>query len=78
LLIVFEPTTEAIRKGNASKPTEFGKMVKIQEAENQIITRYEVYGPRPSDSTLLIPALESHEQQLDLNGGISISQDARC
>ena len=29
-----------IRKGKASKPTEFGKMVKIQdqEAENQIIT----------------------------------------
>jgi hypothetical protein len=24
-------------KGKASKPTEFGKMVKIQEAENQII-----------------------------------------
>ena len=64
LVSVFEPTTEVIRKGKASKPTEFGKMVKIQEAENQIITRYEVYGTRPSDSTLLIPAIESHEQQL--------------
>ncbi len=38
LVSVFEPTTEVIRKGKASKPTEFGKMVKIQEAENQIIT----------------------------------------
>ncbi len=64
LVSVFEPTTEIIRKGKASKPTEFGKMVKIQEAENQIITEYEVYGTRPSDSTLLIPAIESHEQQL--------------
>lgn len=32
LLSVFEPDTEVIRKGKASKPTEFGKMVKIQEA----------------------------------------------
>src|SRR5262249_50307664 len=38
LLSVFEPSTEIIRKGKASKPTEFGKMVKLQEAENQIIT----------------------------------------
>ena len=30
-----------------SKPTEFGKMVKMQEAENQIITSYEVYEKRP-------------------------------
>src|SRR5215469_13520196 len=37
----FEPSTEIIRKGKASKPTEFGKMVKLQEAENQIITDYE-------------------------------------
>ena len=64
LVSVFEPTTEVIRKGKASKPTEFGKMVKIQEAENQIITEYQVYGTRPSDSTLLIPAIESHERQL--------------
>ena len=63
LVSVFEPTTEVIRKGKASKPTEFGKMVKIQEAENQFITGYEVYGTRPSDSTLLIPAIELHQQQ---------------
>ncbi len=29
---LFEPHTEAIRKGKASKPTEFGKLVEIQEA----------------------------------------------
>jgi IS5 family transposase len=32
LVSVFEPHTEIIRKGKAAKPTEFGKMVKIQEA----------------------------------------------
>ena len=42
LVSIFEPSTEVIRKGKASKPTEFGKMVKIQEAENQIITSLRV------------------------------------
>jgi len=64
LVSVFEPTTEIIRKGKASKPTEFGKMVKIQEAENQIIIDYAVYEKRPSDSELVIAAIESHEQKL--------------
>jgi IS5 family transposase len=64
LVSIFEPSTEVIRKGKASKPTEFGKMVKIQEGENQIITSFEVYEKRPSDSELLIPGIESHEEQL--------------
>jgi IS5 family transposase len=64
LVSIFEPATEVIRKGKASKPTEFGKMVKIQEGENQIITSFEVYEKRPSDSELLIPGIESHEEQL--------------
>jgi IS5 family transposase len=49
VLSVFEPSTEVIRKGNAGKPNEFGKMIKLQEAENQIIVDYEVYGRRPND-----------------------------
>jgi IS5 family transposase len=58
---LFEPSTEIIRKGKASKPNEFGKMVKLQEAENQIITDYEVYDQRPNDAQLLVPAIEAHE-----------------
>jgi IS5 family transposase len=61
---LFEPSTEIIRKGKASKPTEFGKMVKLQEAENQIITAYEVYDRRPCDSDLLIGAIETHRARL--------------
>jgi len=64
LVSIFEPTTEIIRKGKASKPTEFGKLVKIQEAEHQIITDYEVYARRPSDSALLVPAIREHQQRL--------------
>jgi transposase, IS5 family len=64
LFSVFETSTEAIRKGKAGKPTEFGKMVKIQEAENQIVIDFEVYDKRPDDRALLVPAIEVHEQQL--------------
>jgi transposase, IS5 family len=49
IVSVFEPHTEIIRKGKASKPNEFGKLVKIQEAENQIVTHFEVYAERPAD-----------------------------
>ena len=63
LVSLFEPSTEVIRKGKASKPTEFGKMVKIQEAENQIITDYEVFEKRPHDSEVLVPLVRSHQQQ---------------
>lgn len=64
LVSLFEAHTEVIRKGKAAKPTEFGKMVKIQEAEQQIVTHYEVYDERPADVDLLIPALDVHEQLL--------------
>ena len=61
LLSLFEPSTEIIRKGKAGKPNEFGKMVKLQEAESQIITDYEVYTQRPYDSELLIAAIDAHQ-----------------
>ena len=61
---LFEPSTEVIRKGKAAKPNEFGKMVKLQEAENQIVVDYEVYTRRPNDADLLIPAIETHRAKL--------------
>jgi IS5 family transposase len=64
LLSVFEPSTEVIRRGKAGKPNEFGKMVKLQEAENQIVIDFEVYDRRPSDSDLLVPAVEAHQAAL--------------
>ena len=60
VLSVFEPHTEAIRKGKIAKPTEFGKLVTIQESEHQIITAYEVHDHRPADVTLWTPALDRH------------------
>lgn len=65
VLSVFEPHTEAIRKGKIAKPTEFGKLVTIQEAEHQIVTAFEVHAQRPPDVTLWVPALDRHRQIFD-------------
>jgi IS5 family transposase len=62
VLSLFEPQTEAIRKGKASRPTEFGKLVKIQEAEGQIITDYEVCPTRVPDQKPWEPALKKHQE----------------
>jgi IS5 family transposase len=64
LLSLFEPSTEVIRRGKAKQPTEFGKMIKVQEAESQIVIDYEVYEKRPADSDLLGPAIEVHQKRL--------------
>src|SRR5712691_304852 len=36
-------------------------MVKIQEAENQIVIDCQVYDEKPSDSDLLIPSIKAHQ-----------------
>jgi IS5 family transposase len=64
LASMFEPSTEIMRRGKAKQPTEFGKMIKVQEAEKQIIVDYAVLEKRPSDSDLLAAAIEIHQQRL--------------
>src|SRR5215472_5053043 len=58
---VMRQTKARIFAGDTHAP---GKMVKLQEAENQIVIDYEVYERRPSDSDLLIPAIETHQAKL--------------
>jgi IS5 family transposase len=57
---LFEPHTEIIRKGKLAKPTEFGRLVKIQEAEAQFITDYAVCERGQADRALWAPALDRH------------------
>jgi len=61
VLSLFEPHTEVIRKGKAHKPNEFGRLVRIDEVENGIVSGYQVLGGNPEDSTSWIPALEQHQ-----------------
>jgi len=64
IVSLFEPHSEIIRKGKASKPTEFGKLVQVAEAENQIVTHYEVFDRRPSDRELLKEAVDRQRTRL--------------
>ena len=60
-LSLFEPHTEVIRKGKAHKPNEFGRLVRIDEVENGIVSGYQVLAGNPADSTSWMPALEQHQ-----------------
>src|SRR6266571_3134333 len=62
---LFEPHTEIIRKGKLAKPTEFGRLVKIQEAEAQFITDYAVCERRQSEQALWGPARDRHIELFD-------------
>ena len=64
IVSLFEPHSEIIRKGKASKPTEFGKLVQVAEAENQIVTHYDVFDQRPSDRELLTKAVAAQHRRL--------------
>jgi IS5 family transposase len=57
---LFEAHTEILRKGKLAKPTEFGRLVKIQEAEAQFITDYEVCEGGQSERAFWAPALDRH------------------
>ena len=61
LLSLFEPHTEVIRKGKAHKPNEFGRLVRIDEVENGIVSGYQVLVGNPPDSASWMPALEQHQ-----------------
>jgi len=61
VLSLFEPHTEVIRKGKVHKPNEFGRLVRIDEVENGIVSGYEVLEGNPSDTTAFIPALKQHQ-----------------
>jgi len=61
VLSLFESHTEVIRKGKAHKPNEFGRLVRIDEVENGIVSGYQVLAGNPEDSRSWMPALEQHQ-----------------
>lgn len=60
IVSIFEPATRILRRGKAHKPTEFGQMVKVQEAEGGIVTDIAVVTEH--DALLLVPSVEKHTQ----------------
>jgi len=77
IVSVFETATQVIRKGKAAKPTEFGRLIRIQEAENQIITDYEVCDRRPADNTLVVKSIQAHQEKLGCVPEV-VAADAAC
>jgi IS5 family transposase len=59
LISLFEPHAQILRRGKLHRPTEFGQMVKVQEAEGSIVTDIGVV-PEKNDTPLLVPAVERH------------------
>jgi transposase, IS5 family len=61
VLSLFEAHTEVIRKGKAHKPNEFGRLVRIDEVENGIVSGYQVFAGNPADTMAWMPALQQHQ-----------------
>jgi len=59
VISVFEPHARILRRGKIHKPTEFGALVKVQEAEGGIVTDVAVV-PGHHDAALLVPSVERH------------------
>ena len=60
VLSLFEPHTQVIRKGKAHKPNEFGRLVRIDEVENGIVSGYQVLEGNQADTNSWLPAIEQH------------------
>jgi len=61
VLSLFEAHTEVIRKGKGHKPNKFGRLVRIDEVENGIVSGYQVLVGNPADTTVWMPALQQHQ-----------------
>ena len=59
LISIFEPTARILRRGKLHKPTEFGQLVIVQEAEGGIVTDAAVTDAG-HDSELLVATVERH------------------
>jgi IS5 family transposase len=57
---LFEPHTAISRKGKPGKPTEFGRVIWLDEVDGGIISRYEVLAGNPDEAAQLPPSLDHH------------------
>jgi IS5 family transposase len=61
IVSLFEEHSEVIRKGKTHKPTEFGRLVRLDEVENGIVSGFAVEEGNPPDVRAWDPALDEHE-----------------
>jgi IS5 family transposase len=59
IISVFEPWAQILRRGKPHRPTEFGVLVKVQEADHGVVTDVDLVATK-HDAALLVPAVEKH------------------
>jgi IS5 family transposase len=62
IVSIFEEHSQVICKGKAHKPTEFGRLVRIDEVENGIVSNYEVNPGNTSDKEQWKPSVSEHKK----------------
>jgi len=62
LVSLFDTGARPIQKGKAFPRTEFGRKVKVQEAEKGIVTDYEVHSGNPPDQPMLESSVKKHKK----------------
>lgn len=60
LVSLFEPHTAIIRKGKPGRPTQFGRVLWLDEVDGGIISRYEVLAGNPPEPAQLPRSLDHH------------------
>lgn len=59
LISLFEPDAQVLRRGKSHRPTEYGQLVRVQEAEGGIITDIGLV-PGKHDAPTLAPSVDRH------------------
>lgn len=65
IVSLFEPHTDVIVRGKASKPTEFGHEMWLDEVDGGIVSNYRVLRGNPNDQTQWMPSLKRHRELFD-------------
>lgn len=62
LVSIFEEHSQIISKGKVGKSTDFGRLVRIDEVENGVVSNYEVNEGVPADQQSWMPAVLQHKK----------------
>jgi len=60
LVSLFEPDTAIISKGKPARPTEFGRLVWLDEVEGGLVSGYRILKGNPNDTEQWQPSLDHH------------------
>lgn len=62
IVSLVEPHTAIIRKGKPRRPTEFGRLVWLDEVDGGIISRYAVLDGNPTEDSQVAPSVAHHKR----------------